>query len=399
MRDKEALSKNNKMSLDQEWELFVENSKSSNKFANFQEDDDDDDEDGDDDVLNENNSNYFFNNSNFENKNLPKNFVANPSDLYISTKSKIIFLNSPIDLKKLFWELPVIPYSSQKCGIIKKQIKYNSIDESELNEMQEKLKKEEFFEEYIICSINNPEGRIKFKDVRKLSVGISKKDLICNKTKQKSAFYNCIVLIIRMIDDNGDFKENHVKLFNTGKIGVAGVKSNEEFFAMLDQLISYISPNFEHPIMYIKDTAQTILINSNFNSGFNINREVFVDILKKKYNIECIYDPCSYPGIQCKYTYDTLKKNDLLKNVEITDRENIKVSFMIFRTGSILIVGKCDEVVLNIVYEFLKKIIIDEYKFIFQSMNPVVDDKQKKTRKKQTTFLVTDDFEEEIELY
>ena len=37
---------------------------------------------------------------------------------------------------------------------------------------------------------------------------------------------------------------------------------------------------------------------------------------------------------------------------------------MIFRTGSILIVGHCEEYILDIVYEFLKNILIKEYKNI-----------------------------------
>ena len=34
---------------------------------------------------------------------------------------------------------------------------------------------------------------------------------------------------------------------------------------------------------------------------------------------------------------------------------------MIFRTGSILIVGKCDEEILNYVYNYIKSILLDEY--------------------------------------
>ena len=30
--------------------------------------------------------------------------------LYISTKTKICYLNKPIDLKTVFWQIPVIPY-------------------------------------------------------------------------------------------------------------------------------------------------------------------------------------------------------------------------------------------------------------------------------------------------
>jgi hypothetical protein len=41
---------------------------------------------------------------------------------------------------------------------------------------------------------------------------------------------------------------------------------------------------------------------------------------------------------------------------------------MIFRTGSVLIVGKCDEEVLNEVYVFIKQLLIDEYKNISGSL-------------------------------
>ena len=47
----------------------------------------------------------------------------------------------------------------------------------------------------------------------------------------------------------------------------------------------------------------------------------------------------------------------------------IEVSFMIFRTGSVLIVGHCDEQILNIVYKFIRKMLIDEYSNISQITN------------------------------
>ena len=44
------------------------------------------------------------------------------SDIYISTQTKIAYLNQKIDLYKVFWLLPVIDYFSPKNGIIKKSI-------------------------------------------------------------------------------------------------------------------------------------------------------------------------------------------------------------------------------------------------------------------------------------
>ena len=75
-------------------------------------------------------------------------------------------------MKTIFWQIPVIPYATPKNGVIKKQIKFNSVDQEELNFIQNKLKQELFVDEQIITSINNPTGRIKFKDIRKISIGI-----------------------------------------------------------------------------------------------------------------------------------------------------------------------------------------------------------------------------------
>lgn len=67
-----------------------------------------------------------------------------PTDIYISTKSKIAYLEEPIDLK-LFWNIPIIPYYIPKNGVIKKQIKINSKTKEELEEIQERLQKEIYF--------------------------------------------------------------------------------------------------------------------------------------------------------------------------------------------------------------------------------------------------------------
>ena len=388
------------MNIDNEWSKFL----SSN---NDEDDDDLDDDFYEKEEFVSSNISYEYNNSDVP----PK-----ASDIYISTKSKIIFLNSGIDLKTVFWNIPVIPYSAPLNGVIKKQMKFNSTTQEELEFIQSKLVGELYTEEHIITNINNPSGRIKFKDVRKISIGLCKKDLLSYRCKKKSAFYNCFVLIVRMKNEKGDdFKEHHVKIFNTGKIGITGVRTEEGFYVLLKKVIEIIQPFVEMKLEYIEKSSETILINSNFNTGFFINREALYDILQLKYNIEAIYDPCSYPGIQCKFYYNMNKKqqngcqnvnntkndtkneildiNTIIKesNLEVTLNMNIKVSFMVFRTGSVLIVGKCDENVLLIIYEFLKRILHNEYANICQQKNKmeleqencvISKDKNKKIRKK-----------------
>jgi len=311
------------------------------------------------------------------------------SSIYISTKTKIAYLNMPIDLKHVFWSVPVIPYARPSNGVIKKQMKFNSTTVEELDFIQSRLKSETYFEEHVITNINNPTGRIKFKDIRKVSIGISKKDIMSYRCKKKSAFYNCFVLIIRM--KVGEiFKEYHVKVFNTGKLEIPGVQNEVTFQLLLTQVIEIMQPFISDKLSYKEDSEETVLINSNFNCGFYINREELYDILKMKYNIQSIYDPCSYPGIQCKFYYNpdigiqcgsqiSEENKSLYKNVK-------EVSFMIFRTGSVLIVGKCDENVLMIIYEFLKVVLNNEYKNISQK-NPEnvgsnLKDKRSKIRKK-----------------
>jgi hypothetical protein len=369
--------------IDKEWENFI-----SSKY-----DDDDISSDGEEvnEILQQTAEEFISANLSADmDSEAPKS-----TNIYISTKTKIAYLNTPIDLKLLFWQVPVIPYAKPCNGVVKKQMKFNTSTPEELKFIQDKLQHETYFEEHVITHIDNPTGRIKFKDTRKLTIGISKKDLLSYRCKKKSAFYNCFVLILRTkIADI--FKEFHVKVFNTGKLEIPGVQSESAFDMILEQVIQTLQPYVEETLGYKENTNETVLINSNFNCGFFINREVLYEILKFKYNIQSIYDPCSYPGIQCKFYHnpDVVLQNGCQISEENKHLYNDvkEVSFMIFRTGSVLIVGRCDENVLMIIYEFLKIILNNEYKNICQKVSkngdentPVVKDKKKKVRRKNIT--------------
>jgi len=309
---------------------------------------------------------------NFDFKNIQEKNIPKANDIYISTKTKIAYLNSIINLKDMFWVIPVLKYMEPKNGVIKKQMKFNSITEEELLDIKERLKNEPHYDEQIITSIINPNGRIKFKDIRKVTIGLSKKDIMSYRSKKKSAFYNCFVLILRIKVEN-IFKEFHVKIFNTGKLEIPGIQDDNVFKEILQMIIDILQPNIESKLAYKDDTCETVLINSNFNCGYFINRESLYDILKYKYNIQSIYDPCSYPGIQCKFYFNPdvdLQDGCQISKDKMSMYQNIKqVSFMIFRTGSVLIVGKCDENILMLIYEFLKNILKNEYYNICQKNN------------------------------
>ena len=224
------------------------------------------------------------------------------SDIYISTKTNIAYMNHGVNLKTAFWNIPIMKYSTPDVGVVKKQMKFNSVTQDEVDEITQHLKNEDCIDQNIITSINNPDARVKFKDIRKVSIGVCKKDIVSYRCKKKSAFYNCFVMILRMRSPENVFKEYHVKVFNTGKLEIPGIQCDTAFNDILTTTISVLRP-LVHPDLRIEENkTHTVLINSNFNCGFYINREELFDILRMKYNIECIYDPCTYPGINAATT-------------------------------------------------------------------------------------------------
>ena len=347
------------------------------------------------------------------------NIQPEPTPLYVSTKSKMAYLNTPIDLN-IFWCIPIIPYSTPKTGVIKKQIKINSKTPEQLEEVNHKLQRELYYEENIITHINNIgnnklsdmeveepvivkkkyskkkiSARVKFNDIRKITIGVSSKTIMSYRRKAKQAFYNCFVLILRVNMDNV-FKECHVKVFNTGKLKIPGVQNDEMFHIVLKTIIEILQPYTPIPLEY-KDKFDIVLTNSNFNCGFYILREELNNILRNKYNIQTIYDPCnSYPGILCKFYYnlDTNEQTGIQPN-QVFD-SILEVSFMIFRTGSVLIVGMCEENILNIIYQFLIKLFKTEFNNIYHKMNTKISNKQQlisnqKIRKRFISLSVNND--------
>jgi len=330
-------------------------------------------------------------------------------DLYISTKTKVLFLNKPIDIHTLFWKIPIIDYWRPANGIVKKQIKIVSKTPEEYNEYKEKLKTVPFYVENIIKQINNPDAnRFKFKDERKITIGISKKDIMTHRAKIKNAFYNCFALIFRFFYD-GVFREIHVKVFNTGKLEIPGILNMEILTIIKTTILEVIQPHIEdgNDLAFLEvDNEENVLINSNFNCNFYINREKLYMILKSaKYNIETAFEPCSYPGLKCKFYFNNeigfdadLQRGNILnqdKGMKLSELVNNKkyteISFMIFRTGSCLIVGNCTEKILRFVFEFIKTILMDEYNSIHVvNGDSVVKAKKKKVLKK--TIVMTDDY-------
>ncbi len=315
------------------------------------------------------------NNLNNEKLSENSNFAPKATEIYISTKTKIAYLSTEIELNDIFWAIKILPYHIQAEGIVKKQMKFNFSNQEKVDEVSNIIKDEKNVDEHIISRIINPTGRITFRDIRKISIGLCKKDILSYRSKKKSAFYNCFVLILR-INIEEEFKEIHIKVFNTGKLEIPGIRDDKVLKYSLDLLTSILS-KYSKKIITCNHNYETVLINSNFNCGYYIDRDKLLDILKYKYKIDCIFDSCQYPGIQCKYS---ITRNNI----------DYQLSFMIFRTGSILIVGKCSEEVLYDVYNYIKDILEEQYPHVH--VNTVIENKvvlkNKKKKERRRTILI-----------
>ena len=328
-------------------------------------------------------------------------------DLYISTKTKVLYLDRDIDTLAMFWAIPVVEYWKPVEGVIKKQMKIVSNSLEEFEHLQSRLKSVNgYYTEHVLKNINNPTARkIKFKDDRKITIGISKKDVMNCRGKVKKAFMNCFAMIIRFRYE-GAFREIHVKVFNTGKLEIPGVLNADILDIVREKVVACLQPFMDTPLGYIENEAtENVLINSNFNCGFFIHREKLYAVLRgEKYGIETSYDPCIYPGIKCKYYYnnalgpDDPKQNgripvaDHMKLSELeVNKQYTEVSFMIFRTGSCLIVGNCSEAILMHIFVFIKQMLRDEYANIMVTNESPVN-KSKKTKLRKKNVLVSSDY-------
>ena len=332
----------------------------------------------------------------------PIGTTPQPTALYISTKTKIVYLNTTtLDLEDVFWKLNVMSYASALDGIIKKQMKITCPNLVAIKAVESKLA-------HIDCSRctairgNKDSPSPKMPYVAKINVGICKKDILSQRNKEKGAFYNCFMLVLR-VHHEGIFHEVNLKVFNTGKLSFPGMLSQDLLDKSLHLVATRLTASGAGPITHDPSSIDTVLVNSNFNCGFFIDRDALVQLLKYTHRLHVSYDPCSYPGIQCKYFIprDSVDVGDGVCRCPsscASKRSGPKcqeVSFMVFRTGSVLIVGRCDEDTLRRVYNKLKRLLHTHYAAI-RANTPAAPPKKQTTprqkKRKTRTIIVTETF-------
>ena len=322
------------MSIDDEWNDFLDNFTTSDSLESF--------------------------NTESKERNLVQDTVS-PSELYISTKTEIIYLSTPVNLQEVFWKIPLINYDNVEEGIVKKQMKFISNTPEQFDVLKTKLREYSGFyiEEMIMSEIKNEIGDKKYKDVRKISIGVTSKDMKSTRIKRRGAFYNCLVILIR-VNENCRFKEYHVKVFNTGKIELPGIQNDKGLQKIKEKVIWVLNDCIGLDTSFVNQSDmndESILINSNFDCGYYLDRGKLFNILQYEYKLNTSYDACTYPGVRCKFYYSS---GCILNGTQKKETDK-SISFMVFRTGSVLIVGKCNENELISIYKYIKNILIIEH--------------------------------------
>ena len=164
----------------------------------------------------------------------------------------------------------------------------------------------------------------------------------------------------------------NIKLFNNGNIQLTGINSISKITDIIYKLIEQLSLQNIIPDNTIIDNYRIVLINSDFDIGYKVNREALYRYLIDN-QIFCTYEPCTYPGVNIKYYYNILNNKGICKCSSIClgksdgngDMRCKKITIAVFKSGKIIITGGQNCIQVTEAYSFIKNLLI-KHKEIFQ---------------------------------
>jgi TATA-box binding protein (TBP) (component of TFIID and TFIIIB) len=255
------------------------------------------------------------------------------------------------------------------------------------------------------------------------------------RTIKKRQFENQATLIFHF--DNGRYV--NIKVFHNGKIQMTGVRSKEEAHRIIERLIEIIRETKVSQVKWedVKDNPEwitrnqyiytkingnnvikrlvivddkltwvdheddkigkyiigttaipdisnikmtnfeTVMINSNYTLGFNIDRAKLHLILKRKYNIYATLES-TYQAVKSYYFFDSGNQNNngvckcevpcfVIKEQHKGQTPTCsQVTIAVFRTGAVIITGGCTLEQTMVAYRFINSVIKDNFNLIYQ---------------------------------
>ncbi len=190
------------------------------------------------------------------------------------------------------------------------------------------------------------------------------------KKKEKKFFYNQMTIHV--------FKDKivNMKVFNNGRIQMTGLRSEKQGLDIIqlfiDELTNIPKEKLEEILDNLTPTkkeSKIVLINSDFDVHFKINREALHRIVVEKGYFSS-YEPCSYPGVNIKYYHNEMKENNgICECVDICNGKGHNccksITIAVFNSGKIIITGGQSYKQLNIAYDFITKTIKENHKDLF----------------------------------
>ena len=171
-------------------------------------------------------------------------------------------------------------------------------------------------------------------------------------------------------------KSINIKIFRNGSIHITGIVNEE----LGQKAIQFLCDEINE--IYLKDHSITnnnindlgvhkwkvVLINSDFSCNFKIRREKLFEILDRKCGLVVNYESDNYPGVKiCKCKIGKTCSGKGLGTDEDNDSCR-KITISIFQSGKIIITGARDNVQIKDAYEYITRILRENY---FEVARPI----------------------------
>jgi len=239
-----------------------------------------------------------------------------------------------------------------------------------------------------IVSDEVPRGkkkRIYKHNLKQLVIGCKAEDYPVKgyfEKDKKSNFFNSAALNLLIYDN----KCINIKVFNNGKIQMTGVPDEENgrlaVNIVIDLLKSIPDDNetgdkvvFNKKHLKLID-YRTVLINSDYFCGIEIQRENLSNILQDKYDLSVNYESENYPGVKLEYFWNKInidlgkegqclcQKKCLGKGTGDGNGDCKKVTISTFQSGKVIVTGARSIEQINSAYIFINKIFQNNYEYV-----------------------------------
>ena len=166
-----------------------------------------------------------------------------------------------------------------------------------------------------------------------------------------------------------DSTKYNVKLFKNGNVQMTGVKDVAAGSRMVDELIKVVADcSKSSPGVQIVENFDRLenagmkvcLMNCDFKVMFNINRNALHKLLLDM-GFSCTYEPCIYQGVKLSYFVSDKWQNgkcncDLRCSGKGSKTNCTRITVAFFQSGSITINGAKNKSQLDVLYDFVEKL-------------------------------------------